>query len=150
MFQFVFNDKYGTGRTVSKRGAVQFKIPAFAGFFIIWRAYFMTSENTEQAPQSVKKRIPPKAGQGRVKGVPNKMTRILKEAVIKAAENAGNKIGNDGLTSYLEKQAMDCPAAYLALLGKVLPLQVTGEDGGAIKVITRVEIAPLVNDNHTD
>ncbi|WP_375654711.1 MULTISPECIES: hypothetical protein [unclassified Bartonella] len=52
--------------------------------------------------------------------------------------------------SYLEKQAMECPAAYLALLGKVLPLQVTGEDGGAIKVITRVEIAPLVNDNTTD
>ncbi|WP_375657450.1 hypothetical protein, partial [Bartonella sp. CM120XJJH] len=78
------------------------------------------------------------------------MTRILKEAVVKAAENVGNKIGKDGLTSYLEKQAMECPAAYLALLGKVLPLQVTGEDGGAIKVITRVEIAPLVNDNTTD
>ncbi|WP_375653389.1 MULTISPECIES: hypothetical protein [unclassified Bartonella] len=110
----------------------------------------MTSENTQQAPQPIKKRIPPKAGQGRVKGIPNKMTRILKEAVVKAAENAGNKIGNDGLISYLEKQAMECPAAYLALLGKVLPLQVTGEDGGAVKVITRVEIAPLVNDNTTD
>ncbi|WP_375682840.1 MULTISPECIES: hypothetical protein [unclassified Bartonella] len=111
----------------------------------------MTSQNTQQAPQPIKKRIPPKAGQGRVKGVPNKMTRILKEAVVKAAENAGNKIGKDGLISYLEKQAMECPAAYLALLGKVLPLQVTGEDGGAIKIITRVEIAPLtMNDDKTD
>ncbi len=82
---------------------VQFGIPANAGFFIIWRAYFMTSENTHQAPQPIKKRIPPKAGQGRVKGVPNKMTRILKEAVVKAAENAGNKIGKDGLISYLER-----------------------------------------------
>ncbi|WP_273724542.1 hypothetical protein [Bartonella sp. AU18XJBT] len=53
--------------------------------------------------------------------------------------------------SYLEKQAIRCPAAYLALLGKILPLQVTGEDGGAIKIIGRVEIAPLtMNDDKTD
>ncbi|WP_407965182.1 hypothetical protein [Bartonella sp. C271] len=111
----------------------------------------MTSENTTQPPQApLKKRIPPKAGSGRVKGVPNKITRLLKEAVIKAAENAGNKIGNDGLVSYLEKQAVSCPAAYLSLLGKVLPLQVTGENGGAIKMIGRVEIAPLVDDHKTD
>ncbi|MET3590555.1 hypothetical protein ABID23_001671 [Bartonella silvatica] len=111
----------------------------------------MTSQNTEQLSQTKKKYKPPKAGMGRIKGVPNKVTRILKEAVVKAAENAGNKIGKDGLISYLEKQAMECPAAYLALLGKILPLQVTGEDGGAIKMITRVEIAPLtMNDDKTD
>ncbi|MET3560892.1 hypothetical protein ABID39_001608 [Bartonella japonica] len=111
----------------------------------------MTTENTEQTPKPIKKNIPPRAGLGRVKGIPNKMTRILKEAVVRAAENAGNKIGNEGLISYLEKQAMECPAAYLALLGKVLPLQVTGEDGGAIKIIGRVEIAPLtMNDDKTD
>ncbi|MBB5074523.1 hypothetical protein HNQ69_001675 [Bartonella callosciuri] len=113
----------------------------------------MTFENTEQLShrtQTVTKRTPPKAGQGRVKGVPNKTTRLLKEAVIKAAELAGNKYGKEGLISYLEKQAIRCPAAYLVLLGKILPLQVTGEDGGAIKMITRVEIAPLVDDNETD
>ncbi|UNE54943.1 hypothetical protein [Bartonella machadoae] len=110
----------------------------------------MTSENTEPTPAVKRKWIPPRAGIGRVKGVPNKMTRILKEAVVRAAENAGNKIGNEGLISYLEKQAMDCPAAYLALLGKVLPLQVTGEDGGAVKIIGRVEIAPLIDDDKTD
>ncbi|WP_375672241.1 MULTISPECIES: hypothetical protein [unclassified Bartonella] len=32
--------------------------------------------------------------------MPNKVTRILKEAVVKAAEN---KIGKDGLISYLER-----------------------------------------------
>ncbi|UNF44534.1 hypothetical protein MNL07_03380 [Bartonella krasnovii] len=110
----------------------------------------MTSENTQQVLQPTKKPLPPNAGQGRVKGVPNKTTRILKEAVLKAAERAGKKYGDDGLISYLEKQAIKCPAAYLALLGKILLLQVTGEDGGAIKMIGRVEIAPLVNDNKTD
>ncbi|MET3589631.1 hypothetical protein ABID23_000715 [Bartonella silvatica] len=29
--------------------------------------------------------------------MPNKMTRILKEAVVRATENAGNTIGHDGL-----------------------------------------------------
>ncbi len=34
----------------------------------------MTSQNTEQVSQTKKKYRPPKAGQGRVKGVPNKNT----------------------------------------------------------------------------
>ncbi|EJF84041.1 hypothetical protein MCU_00709 [Bartonella elizabethae Re6043vi] len=61
----------------------------------------MTAENTEVTSQP--KRIPPKAGQGRVKGVPNKNTHLLKEAVIKAAELAGNKYGKEGLISYQER-----------------------------------------------
>ncbi|EJF84683.1 hypothetical protein MCU_00261 [Bartonella elizabethae Re6043vi] len=108
----------------------------------------MTCENTEQAPKPKRKLRPARAGMGRVKGVPNKNTRLLKEAIIKAAELAGNKYGKEGLISYLEKQAVKCPAAYLALLGKVLPLQVTGEDGDAIKAITRIEIvAPDFEEN---
>ncbi|WP_019219071.1 hypothetical protein [Bartonella florencae] len=108
----------------------------------------MTCENTEQVLQSKRNLSPPNAGKGRVKGVPNKNTRLLKEAIIKAAELAGNEYGNEGLVSYLKKQAVKCPAAYLALLGKVLPLQVTGEDGDAIKAITRIEIvAPDFEEN---
>ncbi|QEE12289.1 hypothetical protein MNL01_04695 [Bartonella krasnovii] len=111
----------------------------------------MTSENSQKVLQPTKKPLPPNAGQGRVKGVPNKNTRLLKEAIIKAAELAGSKYGKEGLISYLEQQAIKCPAAYLALLGKILPLQVTGEDGGGIKIIGRVEIAPLtMNDDKTD
>lgn len=67
---------------------------------------------------------------GRQKGTPNKTTALLKDAVLKAAENAG---AEDGLVGYLEKQATDNPGPFLALLGKVLPMQVTGENGGPIK-----------------
>ncbi len=63
----------------------------------------MTSQNTEQISQTKKKYKPPKAGMGRVKGVPNKNTRLLKEAILKAAELAGNKYGKEGLISYLER-----------------------------------------------
>ncbi len=62
---------------------------------------------------------------GRAKGTPNKTTALLKDAILKAAELAGNKIGSDGLVSYLEQQATDNPAPFLSLLGKVLPLQIT-------------------------
>ncbi|WP_345096596.1 hypothetical protein [Bartonella acomydis] len=47
---------------MSREGDVQSKIPANAGFFIIWRAYFMTCENTEQVLQATKKPMPPNAG----------------------------------------------------------------------------------------
>ena len=72
---------------------------------------------------------------GRAKGTPNKTTALLKDAILKAAENAGNKIGQDGLVSYLEAQATDNPGPFMALLGKVLPMQVTGEDGGPVQVL---------------
>lgn len=69
---------------------------------------------------------------GRAKGTPNKTTALLKDAILKAAEEAG---GKDGLVGYLVKQAEDNPGPFLALLGKVLPMQVTGEDGGPIGVV---------------
>lgn len=69
---------------------------------------------------------------GRKKGTPNKTTALLKDAILKAAENAG---GQQGLVGYLQTQAVVNPQSFLPLLGKVLPMQVTGEDGGAIGVV---------------
>ncbi|ATO57816.1 hypothetical protein B11Cv2_010600 [Bartonella sp. 1-1C] len=46
---------------------------------------------------------------------------------------------------HLEKQAVSCKVVYLLLLGRVLPLRVMGENGRAIKMIGRIEIASLVN-----
>ena len=67
--------------------------------------------------------------------MPNKTTGLLKDAIIKAAQNAGNKVGTDGLVSYLEHQATENPGPFMGLLGKVLPMQVEGTgDDGKIKV----------------
>ena len=100
-------------------------------------------------PDAEKKRLPPAAGIGRVKGVPNKTTALLKDAILKAAEQAGNKVGNDGLVSYLEVQATENPGPFMSLLGKVLPMQVTGADGGAVSVeiIKRVIVDPRNRDS---
>jgi len=60
---------------------------------------------------------------GRRKGTPNKTTTALKEAILEAAEVAGGKAAWSGTKTNT--------SAFATLLGKVLPLQVTGEDGGS-------------------
>lgn len=59
---------------------------------------------------------------GRPKGVPNKATALLKDAILIAAERAGE----GDLAAYLHAQAIANPGPFMALLGKVLPMQVTG------------------------
>jgi hypothetical protein len=71
---------------------------------------------------------PPAAGRGRPKGSPNKIQAAVKEMVIQALNEAGG-------VQYLVTQSRENPTAFLTLVGKVLPLQVTGEDGGAITVV---------------
>jgi hypothetical protein len=84
--------------------------------------------------------VPPNAGKGRKKGVPNKTTATLKEAILLAAEQVGeNGAGKDGLVGYLRTVAATDVKAFASLLGKVLPMQVTGPDDadgmpGAIKI----------------
>lgn len=89
--------------------------------------------------QANTKRKPPNAGKGRPKGSPNKTTALLKDAILRAAEQAGSKIGDEGMVSYLAQQAEENPGPFMSLLGKVLPMQVegTGKDGEINVVIRR-------------
>ena len=61
---------------------------------------------------------------GRSKGTPNRTTALLKDAILQAAEQAG---GEGGVVGYLTAQAADNPGPFMALLGKVLPLQLQGD-----------------------
>lgn len=84
---------------------------------------------------SAEKRRPPAAGKGRQKGVPNKTTTLLREAIIEAAVASGSdRKGKDGLIGYMRRLADKDTKSFAMLLGKVLPLQVTGEGGGPIPV----------------
>lgn len=64
-----------------------------------------------------------KPGPGRPKGMPNKTTALLKDAILKAATDAGN----GDMAAYLKKQAEENPGPFMALLGKVLPMQIAGD-----------------------
>lgn len=82
-----------------------------------------------------------KAGPGRPKGQPNKTTALLKDAILKAATDAGN----GDMAAYLALQAKENPGPFMALLGKVLPLQITGDkDNPAFTVIERRIVDPKI------
>lgn len=55
-----------------------------------------------------------------------------------AAESAGEDMnGKGGLVGYCTFLATSEPKAFAQLLGKVLPMQVTGEDGGPMQIVIR-------------
>jgi hypothetical protein len=82
-------------------------------------------------------------GPGRPKGSKNKTTALLKDAILKAAEQAG-----DGdMVEYLTQQARINPGPFMALLGKVLPMQIAGDPDNPLRTITRIE---LVAPEHDD
>lgn len=70
---------------------------------------------------------------GRKKGQLNRTTALLKEAIVQAAELAGEDgKGKNKTVGYLKRLAIEHPPAFATLLGKVLPLQINGgedEDG---------------------
>ena len=74
-----------------------------------------------------------KGNPGKPKGAVHKNTAQLKDMILTALNNAGG-------AQYLEERARDpkTASAFLSLIGKVLPMQVTGADGEAIKVGIRV------------
>lgn len=85
----------------------------------------MTKSTVEAGRKPGRKPGTVKTG-GRKAGTPNKLTQELKGMILMALDDAGG-IG------YLARTAESHPGAFLTLVGKVLPMQVTGEGGGAIK-----------------
>lgn len=69
---------------------------------------------------------------GRKPGTPNKTTALLKDAILTAAERAG---GSGGMVAYLQMQANANPGPFMALLGKVLPMQIGGDPDAPVKLV---------------
>lgn len=63
-----------------------------------------------------------KTGGGSRKGVPNKVSGELRGMILSALDGAGG-------VEYLKKQATENPSAFMGLVGKVLPKEVTGANG---------------------
>ena len=63
---------------------------------------------------------PPKAGMGRPKGATNRFTRDVKELIFRSLESVGGE-------KYLIQLALENPASYATLLGKVLPTTLSGD-----------------------
>jgi hypothetical protein len=75
--------------------------------------------------------------QGRPKGALNKTTTIAKDAIAFAAEGLG---GAKRLVAWAKEDPKNEGAFWTSIYPKLLPLQVTGEGGGAV-------ILQLTNDD---
>ena len=73
-------------------------------------------------------------GPGRPKGTPNKQTAQLKDMILQALDKSGG-------VDYLEARANDpkTAAAFLSLIGKVLPMTIAGDADNPLKMITTIE-----------
>ena len=76
-----------------------------------------------------------KAG-GRRKGTPNKSTIAIREAVLQVFADLQHRSGE--ANGHLMDWALGNATDFYKLSSKLLPRQVTGEDGGP--VITRIEL----------
>lgn len=76
----------------------------------------------------------PPENRGNRKGVPNKATAQLKDMILTA-------LGNAGGAEYLERRANDprTAAAFLGLIGKVLPMTIQGAGDNGEHVFTVIE-----------
>lgn len=79
-----------------------------------------------------------KPGQGRPKGSLNKNNQQIRDMIAEALDGVGG-------VDYLMDCAQDpkTKAAFLGLIGKVMPIQVQGDKENPLQHITRIEIVPL-------
>lgn len=85
-----------------------------------------------------------KGNPGKPKGAVNKNTAEIKDMIRQALDKAGG-------VEYLVERAQDpkTASAFLGLVGKVLPMAVTGPDGGAVQTVTRIELVAMRGDNES-
>src|SRR5262249_58380461 len=98
------------------------------------------TETVKQRRKSRRRRQYPKGNKGwfgvgnkragNRKGIPNKFTKLIKDAVLDAGENAGEFLrraklcGSEGMTGYMEWMAINHPAVFGALVGRIYPSQI--------------------------
>lgn len=80
-----------------------------------------------------------KGNPGKPKGAVNKNTKELKEMILAALNEAGG-------VEYLVSKANDprTASAFLSLIGKVLPMQVTGANGGPVEHAVKFEVVGVL------
>jgi hypothetical protein len=71
----------------------------------------------------------PKTG-GRIAGTPNKLTGDIKGMILGALQDVGGR-------EYLAQQALENPASFMTLVGRVMPLQLTGDPDNPVSYVVR-------------
>ncbi len=82
------------------------------------------------------------AGKGRKKGVPNKTTKLAKQAIADAFDNLG---GTDALVEWAQKNDENRKVFYSQIWTKIIPLQVSGDPDSPIQTESKISLtdAPI-------
>jgi hypothetical protein len=72
-------------------------------------------------------------GPGRPKGSENKVSKTLKEAILEA-------FGELGGPAWLIRTAKDQPAAFMTLIGKVLPMTIEGKTDSTVTIVVETGV----------
>ena len=75
-------------------------------------------------------RKPPNAGKGRVKGVPNKVTKAAKDAIALAAEGLG---GTKRLIAWAKEDPANERAFWSSIYPKLIPVTLSGDADNPIR-----------------
>ena len=78
---------------------------------------------------------------GRTKGSPNKITRTIREMVLAAVDSYQGG-GVALMERYRDSVHKEERIAFITLVGKLVPMEVTGAGGGALVVEVVVEQKP--------
>lgn len=98
----------------------------------------MAASKCEADHEVIKKKQKPRGaaafgpGPGRPKGVPNKATKALKDAILHAFDKVGG-------ASYLERIAESDPKTFCTLLGKVLPLTINSDSSTPLNINLKLD-----------
>ena len=94
-----------------------------------------TSGDDSKKQASTAKRLPPNAGKGRKKGVPNRITASVKEMILAALDSVGGE-------QYLVEQARQNPTAFLALIGRIIPSEVKVDNQPTFQFVNALPPTP--------
>lgn len=84
-----------------------------------------------------------KGNPGKPKGAVTKSSALIREMVAQALDKTGG-------IEYLMRVSDSHPAAFLALVGKVIPVQLQNADDQPFRTLTRIELVPMAGNDTQD
>ena len=92
-------------------------------------------EGADSEPSGRERSLANLTARGRPKGVPNKLTKSIREAVLEAVQPGA--CHEEGLAGWLKDRALggiEDRKIFAGMVSRVIPVEITGAGGGPIKI----------------
>ena len=92
-------------------------------------------EGADSEPSGRERSLANLTARGRPKGVPNKLTKSIREAVLEAVQPGA--CHEEGLTGWLKDRALggiEDRKIFAGMVSRVIPVEITGAGGGPVKI----------------